>query len=210
MPSEQIFFTPNGFADSAALDVNRNIKVVIVGGGGSGGTSSVDESPFTPGTSAGTPAMGDVNPSDTPPNGTLAVIALDSARNIKVNIVAGITLDGSGNLKVNIAAGSITVAPVQSNTSSAPAQTVVGTSASQVLAANALRKRFMLQNVGTTRIYISLGATSPTTSAFHFALPAGGNTGDGSSPVWQDIMWTGAVQAISSAAGGLLVVTELT
>jgi len=114
-----------------------------------------------------------------------------------------------GRLDVNIGSGSITVAPVTSNTASSPAQTAVGASAGSVLAANPLRKRLNLQNAGTTRIYIALGAANPTTSAYHFALPAGGEAGDGTSPVWTDTMWTGEVRAISSAPGGFLVVTEL-
>jgi hypothetical protein len=65
----------------------------------------------------------------------------------------------------------------------------------------------MLQNVGTTRIYVAFGAT-PTTSNYHFALPAGGSQNDGSSPVYLDTLWLGDVQAISSAAGGLLQITE--
>jgi hypothetical protein len=65
----------------------------------------------------------------------------------------------------------------------------------------------ILQNVGTTRIYIAFGAT-PTTSNYHVALPAGGSQNDGSSLVYVDTLWIGDVQAISSAAGGLLQVTE--
>jgi hypothetical protein len=118
--------------------------------------------------------------------------------------------DASRNVNVNIAAGSITVAPVTSNTASAASQQTIGTTAGQVLAANSARKRLILQNCGTTVIKIVLGAGTPTQSNYHFALPPGGTTNDGSSPVYNDIMWTGAVQAISSAAGGLLQVAELT
>lgn len=115
-------------------------------------------------------------------------------------------VDGSGNLKV---AGSLTVTPVTSTTASSPSQQTIGTSAGQVLAANSGRKRLMLQNVGTTVIKIAYGAV-PTSSNYHFSLPAGGSANDGSSPIWQDTMWLGAIQAISSGAGGLLQVTELT
>lgn len=155
--------------------------------GGTGGTSSPDGTPFVPGSTQGTP----IEAYD-PTTGDLVVVEVTPGTRI---------------LAVNAA---VTVTPVQSNTSSAPAQTAVGTTAVQVLAANSLRKRFMLQNVGTTVIKVVLGATSPTETAYHFALPMGGIQNDGSSPVWQDTMWTGAIQAISSAAGGLLLVTELT
>jgi hypothetical protein len=130
-------------------------------------------------------------------NGNPGIAELDDSRNVKINIVAG-TLPP------------ITVPPITSNVSSAPAQTIVGTSAGQLLAANPNRKRLSIQNVGTTRIYLNFGDVNPTANAFHVALPAGGSTGDGSSPVFQDIMWTGAIQAISSAPGGLVAVAELT
>lgn len=71
-----------------SIDAGGNLKVAV-SGAGSGGTSSVDKSNFTAGASAGTAIMGAVNPSDTPANGTIAIAALDSARNVKVNIVAG-------------------------------------------------------------------------------------------------------------------------
>lgn len=60
----------------------------------------------------------------------------------------------------------------------------------------------ILQNVGTTRIWILFGAGTPSSSNYHLSLPAGGNANDGSSPPYIDTMWIGQVQAISSAAGG--------
>ena len=250
MPSEAIFSTPNGNSSVAALDNNRNVKVFIAGGGSPGGTSSVDEAPFTPGTTAGTPAMGTVNPVDTPPNGALAIVALDGARNLKVNVVAGTVggtsstdetgftagfskgtplmgvvnpsdtpangdlaigaLDGARNVKVNVVAGSITVTPPTSNTVSAAGPSTIGASSATLLAANALRKRLILQNVGTTRILILFGAGSASASNYHIALPAGGNSNDGSSAPYVDQLWTGAIQAISSAAGGSVQAMEFT
>ncbi len=177
--------------DQLTTDGSGNLYVNLAAGGGSGGTSNTDGSAFTVNTSVGTPIMGVVNPVDTPTDGTLDIAALDSSRRLKV-------------------AGSFSATPVTSNTASAAAQTTVGTTAGQVLAANSNRKRMIFQNVGTTVIKLVLGAGTPTQTAFHRALPAGGTADDGSSPVYSDDMWTGAVQAISSAAGGLLVVTELT
>lgn len=170
--------------DRLTTDGSGNLNVVINGGAGSGGTSSTDEAPFTAGVSAGTPIMG-----EDPTSGELLIVAL---------------APGTRNL-----ATAVTVSPVQSNTSSAVAQSTVGVTNSLVLASNVARKRFMLQNTGTTKIYIGLGQV-PTTSAYHFALPAGGSSNDGSSSIWQDTMWTGDIRAISSASGGTLVVTELT
>lgn len=115
-------------------------------------------------------------------------------------------LDGFGDQKV---VGSFTPANVVSSTASAPSRQTVGTTAILVLAANTGRKKLILQNVGTTVIKIALG-TTPTSSNYHFSLPAGGSTDDGSSPRVEDTMWLGAVHAISSGAGGALQVAELT
>lgn len=116
-------------------------------------------------------------------------------------------VDGSGNLLI---AGSLTVAAVTSTTASAASQQTIGTAAVTALAANASRKRVMLQNCGTTVIKIVLGAGTPTQNDYHFDLPACGSANDGSSPIWRDEMWLGVIKAISSASGGLLQVTELT
>lgn len=177
---------PNNLPAFLFVDNGGNLRVSVTGAG-SGGTSAVDESTFTAGVSAGTPLM-----AYDPTSGELVIAQVSP---------------GTRQLAV---AASVTVTPTTSTAASVPAQTVVGTTAAQVLAANASRKRVMLQNVGTTRIYIAYGSTNPTTSAFHVALPAGGSAGDGSSQMISDDMWQGAIRAISSAAGGLLVVTELT
>lgn len=85
----------------ASIEASVTIPVNIVGGGGSGGTSAVDETAFTVAASAGTPMMGAVTPGDSPPSGDLAIVALDANRNLKVNIVAG----GSGGGAVTVANG---------------------------------------------------------------------------------------------------------
>lgn len=96
-----------------------------------------------------------------------------------------------------------------SSTGSAPAQTAVGTDAGQILAANASRKRCIVQNTGLTKVKIAFGQT-PTATAYHYCLAAcsAADAGDGGG--WMDDMWTGAVSAISSSAGGTVVVTEFT
>jgi hypothetical protein len=168
------------------LDGSGNLLVSVTGAG-SGGTSAVDESTFSAGVTAGTPAM---------------------AENGGENLV--LACDASRNLKVNIAAGAITVSPVVSSTVSSPSIVTVGTSSALLLAANASRKRAGLQNVGTTRLYVLRAASGATLSNYHFILPAGGNTADGSSLFYQDPMWQGAYCAVSSASGGSCSIEELT
>ena len=103
--------------------------------------------------------------------------------------------------------------PPVSSAATAPAQTTVGAASIQVLAANLLRKGCGVQNTGTTVVKLGLGA-APTQTAYHVALPASGSANDGSSARWDGtfsgVLWQGAVYAISSAAGGTAVVTELT
>jgi len=58
--------------------------------GGSGGTSEVDSSTFTPGVTLGTPAIGAYQATpDTLADGELGILALDTNRNLKVNVAAG-------------------------------------------------------------------------------------------------------------------------
>lgn len=160
----------------------------------SGGTSAQDKAAFTVGTSVGTPIMGVVNPSDTPPNGDLAIAAVDSSRRLQV-------------------AGSFSSTPPTSSTASAQAQTAQGTTAATILAANAAAKGRRIVNTGTTVIKLGLGA-DPTQAAYHVALSACGTANDGAGGVWDGTMsgclYTGAVHAISSASGGTCVITELT
>lgn len=105
------FVTGAWIKDSAGSDVTLvnpmpveqvgTVNVNIVGGGGAGGTASTDKGAFAVGVTLGTPAMGVVTPADTPASGTLAVVALDANRNLKVNVVAG----GSGGGAVTVADG---------------------------------------------------------------------------------------------------------
>lgn len=71
------------------LDASGNLKVAVTGAG-SGGTSSVDESTFSAGTTAGTPAMGVYQASPAAlTDGQLGIVALDANRNQLVNVAAG-------------------------------------------------------------------------------------------------------------------------
>jgi len=119
--------------------------------------------------------------------------------------------DAVGNLFVVFPSGTvISITPAQSSTSTQNAPAVVGTSSSQALAANSNRKRLILQNVGTTNLYILYGTGTAGPVNFTRILPAGGTALDGSSPVLVDDMWQGAVQWASSASGGEGVANELT
>ena len=98
----------------------------------------------------------------------------------------------------------------QRNTVSEAAQTSVSGTAGQILAANADRKGLVIQNTGTTTIYLLLGSGTPTTTVYHVALKAAASADDGSGGAYLDDAWTGAVQAVGSGAGGTLVITEIT
>lgn len=94
-------------------------------------------------------------------------------------------------------------------TVSTPAQTSVSNVAGQLIATNRSRRGFIVQNTGTTIIYLSLGSSVPTTSVYHVALRACTNANDGSGGIYNDDAWVGAVQSISSAPGGTVVLTEI-
>lgn len=98
----------------------------------------------------------------------------------------------------------------KSSTVTAHAQTAVGIVGVQLLAANASRKQVMVQNTGTTVIKLSLTDTDPTQTSYHIALKAGSAADDGLGGVFVSDLWQGIVRAISSAAGGTVVVTEIT
>lgn len=104
----------------------------------------------------------------------------------------------------------VSVGTPTSSTASAPAQTPVTGVASIILAANANRKRFMVQNTGLTTLYLAFGSTNPTVTAYHVALKACTGADDGSGGAYLDDQWTGTVRAIGSGPGGTCVVTELT
>lgn len=93
---------------------------------------------------------------------------------------------------------------------STPAQTSVGATAGQLLAINRKRKGLIIQNTGTTVIYLVLGPDTPTGTAYHVALKACSAANDGTGGTYTDDQWVGAVQAISSAPGGTCVITEIT
>jgi len=126
------------------------------------------------------------------------------------NIKRFTLVDSQGESLTNDSFDSINAIAPKSSTVSAPAQTAQSTTAAIILAANSTRKRLIVQNTGTTIIKLSLGGTNPTATAYHVALQACAAADDGTGGSYIDESWTGVVRAISSAAGGTLVVTELT
>lgn len=90
------------------------------------------------------------------------------------------------------------------------AQTSIGTTAATILAANEARRSVIIQNTGTTTIKLLFGTGTPTQTVYHVALKACGIADDGSGGVYSDDAWRGAIRAISSGAGGTLVITEFT
>jgi hypothetical protein len=182
-PLTPIFWQPSGgLWLPATLDASGNLNVNVQAGA-AGGTASKDESAFTAGSSYGTPIMG-----YDPTSGELLVVGLSA---------------GTRNLAA-------VATPVTSTACSTNAPATVGTSSAQAIAANSSRKKLVLQNVGTTVLYVLLGAGSASATNFTFALPSGGSSKDGTCPVYVDTMWQGAVQWISSAAGGIGVANECT
>ena len=93
---------------------------------------------------------------------------------------------------------------------STPAQTGIGTTAAQLIGANPKRKGIIVQNTGTTVLKLVFGATTPTQTVYHVALAACTGADDGLGGSYFEASWVGAVQVISSGAGGTCVVTEIT
>jgi hypothetical protein len=88
-----------------------------------------------------------------------------------------------------------------------PAQTGVGTGAAVVLASNPKRKGFMAQNTGTTVVKLGFGS-APSQTAYHVALRGGTAGDDATGSLYVDDAFTGDVWAISSSAGGTMVIAE--
>lgn len=94
-------------------------------------------------------------------------------------------------------------------TVSTPAQTTVSNAAGTLLVANRGRRGLLIQNTGTTVIYLVLGSATPTATVYHVALAACTAANDGTGGIYNDDSWVGPVQAISSAVGGTVVITEI-
>lgn len=94
-------------------------------------------------------------------------------------------------------------------TVSIPAQTAIEGEASTLVVEDRGRRGLIIQNTGTTIIYLVLGDETPTTSVYHIALRACTSSNDGNGGIYNDDAWVGNVQAIGSAPGGTVVITEI-
>lgn len=90
-----------------------------------------------------------------------------------------------------------------------PSEVNVGTGSSQLLALNNNRKRFIVQNVGTTKIYLLLGTGTASTSLYSVVLPGGTAANDGTGGSYIDELWQGPVEVVSSGTGGNVALTEI-
>jgi hypothetical protein len=97
----------------------------------------------------------------------------------------------------------------QQRATSTPAQTSLGATAALVLAANHRRRGLIIQNTGLTIIKFNLGAATPTQDIYQIALKACDIANDGTGATYLDDWWQGDVTAISSAASGTMVITEI-
>lgn len=155
-------------------------------GGGSGGTSSTDQSAFTAGSGFGTPAMGLFESSPTNvTDGKVGVLGMTTDRKLKIS-------------------GSFSSAPITSATNTL---TSVADNASSVslLASNAARLCFTLYNDSTSAVFVKCGATASATSFTKKMLPR---------EVWTTadlgVNWIGAIDAIwETAPGGAMRINEM-
>ena len=90
-----------------------------------------------------------------------------------------------------------------------PVQVALGVNAVQILAANSARRSLIVQNTGTTVIYLVLGAVDPAPGVYHVALRGGTGVDDGGGTIYAEDSWKGPVRAVSSGMGGRLVVMEI-
>lgn len=114
---------------------------------------------------------------------------------------------GTGTVKVD--PGTVSVVGPTSTTANSPASTAVTSSSSTVLAANASRKELTIVNTGVVTVYLALGQT-PTSSAYHIALPGCGSANDGTGGTYTTDLWKGLINAITASTSGTIVITELT
>jgi len=85
----------------------------------------------------------------------------------------------------------------------------VTTSSGAILNSNTARKECTIVNTGTTVIFLGLGQT-PSGTAYHIALGGCTTANDGTGGTYTSDIYKGTINAISSAIGGTVCVTELT
>ncbi len=83
----QVDFGADGDYVPGSIDAAGALRVNVVAGGGTGGTSDTDDSAFTAGVGSGTPAMGFFS-TDVVDSGDVGVLAMDASRRLLVSIEA--------------------------------------------------------------------------------------------------------------------------
>lgn len=182
--------TTRGLTSSAALDVaivDGSGNHITSFGGGSGGTSSTDESAFTAGSGFGTPAMGIFETVPTTlASGQVGLIGLTNDRKVKIS-------------------GSFSAAPTTASTSTISS---VAESASSVtgLASNSSRLAAILMNDSGSACYIKYGATASASSHTDRLLSRQTHVVIGNYTGRIDVIWDSTPGTLNAA----LLVTELT
>jgi hypothetical protein len=99
--------------------------------------------------------------------------------------------------------GTVTANSPKSSAANVPA---IGTTEDDVLAANANRKQWAIQNVGRNPLFVLLG-TGASDTVFHFILKGGSADSDGLGALLSDDVWQGIVSV--AGTDPKYVVTEL-
>lgn len=123
---------------------------------------------------------------------------------------ADVFLDLSGRVLVYLATkldavnDAVTATPVKSSTANTPA---IVTATGNALTANASRKSWRIQNLGTNALFVRMGASASTT-VFHIVLKGGVGADDGNGGIIEDDSWTGIISVDGTSPR--FTVTELT
>lgn len=192
------------------VDASGSLKVAIISGAGSGGSSATDDAAFTAASGSGNPIMGFVT-ADSVDSGDVGVVAMTAARALHVAVQGTVAVtDNNSTLSVDDGAGSITVDnagtfAVQSTrvgASSSAVTSVAGSATNVTLkASNANRRGLVIYNDSTATLYVKYGATA-TSADYTYQLQAGESL--------REELYTGQVDGIWASATGAAKVTELT
>lgn len=170
------------------VDATGSLKVAIISGAGTGGTSATDDAAYTVGSGSGTPVMG-YAAADSVDAGDVGVVRMTTARGLHVHMV-----DATG------AAASLSTTAAKAST--ATLTSVAGSATSVTLKAlNASRLAVEIYNDSTAILYVAYAATA-TSSAYTKQLQQGESL--------REELYTGIITGIWASATGNARVTELT
>ena len=100
-------------------------------------------------------------------------------------------ITNASDLSISLSAAELNV-QTQEKSAATSSQTGPLTASGTALGANAARKNFFIQNVGTTPLYVALGSAA-SSSNFAVILGAGMSAGDGTGAAYESNLWTGLV-----------------